>query len=52
MPKNLDQMQETKRLMSALVSMKPKQHEDMKVGKTGRKKKATPTKRDARARED
>jgi hypothetical protein len=34
--KNLD---DTKRLMGALVRMKPKPHEDMKVGKKGKKKK-------------
>lgn len=31
-------LQNTKRLMGALVRMKPKPHEDMKVGKTKKKK--------------
>jgi hypothetical protein len=43
--KSLD---ETKRLMGALVRMKPKPHEEMKVGKKTKKrvaKKRTPPKR-------
>jgi hypothetical protein len=38
-----DQFENTKRLMGALVRMKPKPHEDMKVGKKA--KKATKSKR-------
>jgi hypothetical protein len=41
-------LDETKRLMGALVRMKPKPHEDMKVGKRAKKKvvkKRTPPKR-------
>jgi hypothetical protein len=42
-----DDLDETKRLMGALVRMKPKLHEDMKVGKKKEKtaKKRTPPKR-------
>jgi hypothetical protein len=32
------ELEETKRLMGALVRMKPKQHEDMKVGAKKKKK--------------
>jgi hypothetical protein len=32
------ELEETKRLMGALVRMKPKQHEDMKVGKAKKKR--------------
>jgi hypothetical protein len=32
-------LDETKRLMGTLVRMKPKQHEDMKVGKKAKKAK-------------
>ena len=35
-------LDETKRLMGALVRMKPKPHEDMKLGKATAKKKASP----------
>jgi hypothetical protein len=45
MPKSLDK---TKKLMGALVRMKPKPHEDMKIGepaKKTRKKRATKTAR-------
>jgi hypothetical protein len=34
-----DDLGETKRLMGALVRMKPKPHEHMKVGKKAKKKK-------------
>lgn len=33
-------LDETKKLMGALVRMKPKPHEDMKVGKKAKKSKA------------
>jgi len=33
------ELEDTKRLMGALVCMKPKPHEDMKVGKKAKKKK-------------
>jgi hypothetical protein len=36
------ELDETKRLMGALVRMKPKPHEEMKVGKTESKKKKRP----------
>jgi hypothetical protein len=42
---NLD---DTKRLMGALVRMKPKPHEEMKVGKNPASKGATKKKRGAR----
>jgi hypothetical protein len=35
-----DELEATKRLMSALVHMKPKPHEEMKVGKKAKKEKA------------
>jgi hypothetical protein len=35
-----DSLKETKRLMGALVRMKPKPHEDMKIGKKAKKKNA------------
>lgn len=35
-------LDETKRLMGALVRMKPKPHEDMKLGKATEKKKSSP----------
>jgi hypothetical protein len=38
MAKDPDQIEQTKRLMGALVRMKPKPHEEMKVGKKGKKK--------------
>jgi hypothetical protein len=40
MAKNLDQIEQTKRLMGALARMKPKPHEDMKL-----RKKKKPSKR-------
>jgi hypothetical protein len=42
--KDQSEVEGTKRLMRALVSMKPKPHEDMKVGKKA-KKKAKPKKK-------
>jgi hypothetical protein len=33
-----DDLKATKNLMGALVRMKPKQHEDMKIGKRSKKK--------------
>jgi len=39
MAKNSNELEDTKRLMGALVRMKPKPHEEMKVGK---KKKTVP----------
>ena len=36
MAKSRDDLNETKQLMGALVRMKPKPHEDMKVGKKKR----------------
>ena len=33
-----DKLEDTKKLMGALVRMKPKPHEDMKVGKKAKKK--------------
>jgi hypothetical protein len=45
--KDSDQLGETKRLMGALVRMKPKPHEEMKVGKKAaakKKKRARPQK--------
>jgi hypothetical protein len=38
MAKSPDELDETKRLMGALVRMKPKPHQDMKVGKRAKKK--------------
>jgi hypothetical protein len=40
MTKTLDELERTKRLMDALVRMKPKPHEDIKVGKKAKKPKA------------
>jgi hypothetical protein len=39
-----DEMEGTKRLMGALVRMKPKPHDEMKVGKSSRRKKSTQNK--------
>jgi hypothetical protein len=39
MTKSKDDLGDTKRLMGALVRMKPKPHEDMKVGKKAKAKK-------------
>jgi hypothetical protein len=39
MAKSDDDLDETKKLMGALVRMKPKPHEDMKVGKKAKAKK-------------
>jgi hypothetical protein len=39
MAKASKDLDETRRLMGALVRMKPKQHEDMKVGKKAKTKK-------------
>jgi len=36
-------LEETKKLMSSLVRMKPKPHEEMKVGKKPKKKRASKT---------
>ena len=41
-------LQDTKRLMGALVRMKPKPHEDMKVGKRVKAKKKSGLKRQKR----
>jgi hypothetical protein len=38
MVKQESKLEETKRLMGALVRMKPKPHEEMKVGKKAKKK--------------
>jgi hypothetical protein len=40
-----DQLEKTKQLMGALVRMKPKPHEEMKVGKKAGTKKKPPPKR-------
>jgi hypothetical protein len=48
MMSNKNALEETKKLMGALVRMKPKPQEDMKVGKKAKKKvakKRTPPKR-------
>ena len=45
MTKSHDELGNTKRLMGALVRMKPKPHEDMKLGKASGKKKKSPTRR-------
>jgi hypothetical protein len=37
MTKSKDELEDTKRLMGALVHMKPKPHEEMKVGKKKKK---------------
>jgi hypothetical protein len=39
MAKDSKEMEQTKRLMGALVRMKPKPHEEMKVGKKAKKSK-------------
>jgi hypothetical protein len=41
-PRTAKELEDTRRLMGALVRMKPKPHEDMKVGK--KKKKSKPKK--------
>lgn len=46
MTKDVKPLEDTKRLMGALVRMKPKPHEDMKVGKKAKKKKRAAKKRD------
>jgi hypothetical protein len=38
MTKSSDDLSETRKLMGALVRMKPKPHEEMKVGKKTKKK--------------
>jgi hypothetical protein len=38
MSKSSGELEDTRRLMGALVRMKPKPHEDMKVGKRAKKK--------------
>jgi hypothetical protein len=48
MAKKPTDLDETKRLMGALVRMKPKPHEEMKVG--ARPKKSRPPKRAPRAK--
>jgi hypothetical protein len=40
MPKTKGGLESTKKLMGALVRMKPKPHEEMKVGKKGKTKPA------------
>jgi hypothetical protein len=40
-----DDLDEAKRLMGALVQMKPKPHDEMEVGKTTVKKKTSPVRR-------
>jgi len=55
MAKDSKEIQATKKLMGALVRMKPKPHEEMKVGKKGKAKPKKPTKdrnRDARKEEN
>jgi hypothetical protein len=42
-PQKPSDLEATKQLMGALVRMKPKPHEDMKVGKKAKKKKKRPT---------
>jgi hypothetical protein len=42
MAKPKDEIEDTKRLMGALVRMKPKPHEEMKVGKSKFSKKKSP----------
>jgi hypothetical protein len=42
-----DNFADTKRLMGALVRMKPKPHEDMKLGKAKAKKAKSPAKKRA-----
>ena len=44
MAKESDSLESTKRLMGALVSMKPKPHEEMKIGKAKAKKAKSPAK--------
>jgi hypothetical protein len=41
----VDTMKETKALMGALARMKPKPHEEMKLGKTRTKKAKSPAKK-------
>jgi hypothetical protein len=41
MASNKSGLDDTKRLMGALLRMKPKQHEDMKVGKKKKAKRPT-----------
>jgi hypothetical protein len=41
-----DQIEDTKRLMGALVRMRPKPHEDMKLGPKKSMKKKKPSKKD------
>jgi hypothetical protein len=43
MAKQSDDLGGTKRLMGALVRMKPKPHEEMKIGKGARKKSRGPS---------
>jgi hypothetical protein len=43
MNRKVDELSETKRLMGALVRMKPKPHEEMKVGKKTKAKKTSRT---------
>ena len=40
-----DELEKTKSLMGALVRMKPKPHEDMRIGKKAKTKKPSPSKR-------
>jgi hypothetical protein len=49
MTNHSDKIEDTKRLMGALVRMKPKPHEDMKVGKKAKaKRKITKDRRAAK----
>ena len=48
MAKGPSELDDTKRLMGALVRMKPKPHEEMKVGKTKPVKKTKVMKRKAK----
>jgi hypothetical protein len=46
MIKDLKQIEDTKRLMGALVRMKPKPHEDMKIGNRPTKRSKATQKRE------
>jgi hypothetical protein len=48
MTKSRDDLSDTKRLMGALVRMKPKPHEEMKVGKKTSKARAIHKKKNER----
>lgn len=49
MKKSEEDLSDTKRLMGALVRMKPKQHEEMKVGKKKATKKSVAKKKLAKS---